>query len=414
MRKFTSLGIALILLVAVGAWLSTGVLVRGGIGPEDGEMTVVAALEPEGGLITGMVEGSGMGVEEHHPEGADDPALSIAERAEIIAQEAGEIRSVRVETFAIRPMELEVKLRGHTEATASLGAVAETSGLVMTVDVEVGQLVEKGDLICTIDRGTRQASVAQANAAVAQAEAGLAQAQTDFNTNLSLRERGLASVNSAETFQAALRAAQAGVETAAAALTNADAELARTEVYAANKGVIQKPLAEVGDLANPGTSCAAIIQLDPMVFAGTIPQARIDLARLGMVARIETINGQSADGEVTYIAVSADQSTRTFDVEIEFANPDGKIFDGLTAEAMVNMGTIPAHMIPQSSLTLDGDGVLGVRAVADETVAFHPITILRDTRDGVWVTGLPAKVEIIVLGQEYVKAGQVVNAGYVD
>lgn len=414
MRKFTSIGIAIILVVIVGAWLSTGVFVRGGIGPEDGERTVAALIEPDGGPITDAIEASGMAKTEHHNEGADDPALTIAERSAVLAAENGETRSVRVESYTIRPMSLEVTLRGHTEATASLGAVAETSGLILTVEVEIGQMVEIGDLVCTIDRGTRQASVTQANAAIAQAEAGLAQAQTDFNTNLSLRESGLASVNSAETYQSALRAAQAGLETATAALTNANAELARTEVHAANAGIIQKPLAEVGDLAGPGTSCASIVQLDPMVFVGSIPQARIDLARLGMSAEIETINGQNASGEVTYISVSADESTRTFDVEIEFPNPNGKIYAGLTAEANVKMGTIPAHLIPQSVLTLDGDGVLGIRAVADEIVQFHEITILRDTREGIWVTGLPPKVEIIVLGQEYVKAGQTVNAGYVD
>jgi multidrug efflux system membrane fusion protein len=66
--------------------------------------------------------------------------------------------------------------------------------------------------------------------------------------------------------------------------------------------------------------------------------------------------------------------------------------------------------LPQSVLTLDDDGVLGVRSVEGDTVAFHPVTIVRDTRDGVWVTGLPARIDIITVGQEFVIAGQKVNA----
>ncbi|HHY48479.1 MAG TPA: hypothetical protein GYA10_01845 [Alphaproteobacteria bacterium] len=61
-------------------------------------------------------------------------------------------------------------------------------------------------------------------------------------------------------------------------------------------------------------------------------------------------------------------------------------------------------------LTLDDDGVLGVRSVVNDVVEFHPVTIVRDTREGVWVTGLPPKIDIITVGQEFVQAGQKVNA----
>jgi membrane fusion protein, multidrug efflux system len=66
--------------------------------------------------------------------------------------------------------------------------------------------------------------------------------------------------------------------------------------------------------------------------------------------------------------------------------------------------------LPQSVLTLDDDGVLGVRTVEDGTVAFHTVNIVSDTREGVWVTGLPAVSDVITVGQENVTAGQAVEA----
>ena len=106
---------------------------------------------------------------------------------------------------------------------------------------------------------------------------------------------------------------------------------------------------------------------------------------------------------MTYIASTADAATRSFPVEIEMPNADGKMLDGITADAMVNVGTAPAHLLPQSVLTLDDDGALGVRTVEDgNKVAFHAVTIVQDTRDGVWVTGLPLKVDVITVGQEFV------------
>ena len=74
-----------------------------------------------------------------------------------------------------------------------------------------------------------------------------------------------------------------------------------------------------------------------------------------------------------------------------------------------------AAVLPQSVLTLDDDGVLGIRTVeAGNKVAFHPVTIIRDTREGVWVTGLPFSVNVITVGQEFVQPGQIVDAKTAD
>ena len=114
--------------------------------------------------------------------------------------------------------------------------------------------------------------------------------------------------------------------------------------------------------------------------------------------------------KVTFISAVADNATRSFPVEIEFANEDLSIRDGVTAEAIVTLGTAPGHLLPQSVLTLDDDGVLGVRTVENGVVAFHEITIVSDTREGVWVTGLPLSADVITIGQENVTAGQAVDA----
>jgi multidrug efflux system membrane fusion protein len=113
---------------------------------------------------------------------------------------------------------------------------------------------------------------------------------------------------------------------------------------------------------------------------------------------------------VTYISSVADNATRAFRAEIEIANDDYAIRDGVTAEAIVDIGTAPGHLLPQSVLTLDDDGILGVRTVEDSVVAFYPITIVSDTREGIWVSGLPISADVITIGQENVTAGQHVEA----
>ena len=398
MRAIYSYVFAGMLILAVAAWLATGTLVIGGKGPGNGERPIVSLVEKDGGPLTAALDESGLLVEHsEEAEGSVDPHLTIAQRVAETSGTAAPAQSVRTITYSVRPMQVDVPLRGRTKAMALVSVMPETQGVVRQVHVDKGQKVAAGELICTLDQGTRKATVAQA-------EAALAQAQQSYDTNAALREKGLQPANSASAVEAALRAAQAGLE-------NAKAELARTEVRTQIAGVVQAPLASVGSMLGGAAPCATIVQLDPMLFTGVVPEARVGYAKLGLAATIKTVTGQSVEGKVSYISSTADPATRSFAVEIEIPNADGAVLDGVTAEAIVNVGTAPAHLLPQSVLTLDDQGVLGVRAVdAESKVAFYPITIMKDTREGIWVTGLPAKVDVITVGQEFVQAGQTVKA----
>ena len=106
---------------------------------------------------------------------------------------------------------------------------------------------------------------------------------------------------------------------------------------------------------------------------------------------------------------AADPDTRTFLVEVQAANPDGAIRDGLTAEISLPIRSAPAHLAPRAALTLDGDGRLGVKIVREGAVEFVPVAIERDTSEGVWISGLEGEVEIIVVGQEFVTDGSEVK-----
>ncbi len=385
MRAIFSYGVAGLIVLGVGGWLATGTLVAGGNGPGNGEKQIIA-------LITKGGEGAAV---KHHGTGPD-PHLTIAERVAASSGAEAPAQSVRTVTYTVQPMAIEVPLRGRTEAKTNVSVIPQTSGTIEEVLVEKGQKVSAGDVLCRLDKGDRQAAVAQAEAAVATA-------QSAFDANAALREKGLSPANSGLQLEAALKQAQAGLD-------NAKTELERTDVKATISGVVQAPLASVGSMAGPSAPCATIVQLDPMLFKTQVPEARMQYARVGLPATVTTITGKSVEGKVSYLSSVADDATRSFAAEIEIPNADGAVLDGITAQAVVNVGTAPAHLLPQSVLTLDDEGVLGIRAVENSKVAFYPVTIVMDTRDGVWVTGLPASVDIITVGQEFVIPGQTVDA----
>ena len=387
MRAIVSYGVAGAIVIAGALWLGSGVFVAGGNGPGNGEKPIVSffSKDAEGAETT-----------HHVAEGAVDPALTIAERVAENSGASAPAQSVRTETYNMQAMPVEVPLRGRTKAKTVTTITPETSGVVTAVNVTKGQAVKPGDIICTLEEGTRAA-------AVAQAEAALAQAQNAYDSNKALRDKGLAASNTGIAAESALRQAQT-------AFDQAKQEFDRAKVTTKVAGIVQDPVATVGSVLSPGQPCATVVELDPMLFVANVPEARIARAELGLAAKVETVTGQTVEGKVSYIASLADEATRSFPVEIEIPNADGKVLSGGTATATVTMGTVPAHLLPQSVLTLNDEGALGVRTVKEGVVEFYPVTIISDSREGVWVAGLPPTVDVITMGQEYVVPGQKVNA----
>jgi membrane fusion protein, multidrug efflux system len=401
MRAIYSYGIALVIVLVLAVWMASGILVTGGQGPGNGEKPIVSLIEKDGGPLTSAIDDSG--INQHaEQEGHVDPHLTIAERNDQAGGgETATPRSVRIEVVTAQNMPIEVPLRGRTKAKSAISIVAQTSGIVQTLPAAKGQSVRAGDTLCTLDQGARKL-------AVDQAQAGVDQAQTAYNVNLELVKKGVAASNTTLAVEAQLKGAQAQLQ-------NAQLELDRTVIKTDVAGVISDPMTNVGAMLSMGQPCATVVELNPMLFIASVPEARIAYARLGLKADVTTITGDKAEGTVTYIAPTADDATRSFPVEIDLPNADLKLRDGITAEAVVNVGTAPVHVLKQSMLTLDDTGVLGIRTVEDgNKVAFHPVTIIRDTREGVWVTGLPFKLNVITVGQEFVQPGQIVDAKTAD
>ena len=139
---------------------------------------------------------------------------------------------------------------------------------------------------------------------------------------------------------------------------------------------------------------------------GFAPERTIDAFAEGTAATAELAGGQRREGVISFVSRAADPNTRTFRVELTIENPDYAVRDGLSAEILVPIRRAAAHLVPQSALTLSDDGVVGLRLVDENsTTFFAPVRLLRDTPEGFWVDQLPARANIVVIGQEFVKDG---------
>ncbi len=354
-----------------------------------------------------------------------------------VAQD-GDQDETAIRVFAVksqaRMIDSAVILRGQTEAARSVEVRAQTSGQVTSEPLRKGNYVTADQLLCQIDVGTREASLAEANARLAEARARVPEAQARLdeamarldeakindNAASKLSQGGFASETRVASAQASVRAAEAavasaksglestgaGIQSAEAAIASVQKDIDRLQITAPFEGLLETDTAELGSLMQPGALCATVLQLDPIKLVGFVPETDVDRVEIGALAGARLAGGQDVQGRVTFLSRSADQTTRTFRVEIQVPNADLKIRDGQTAEIIVAADGASAHLLPQSALTLNDDGDLGVRTVDTNNQAqFAKLTLLRDTAEGVWVAGLPETANVITVGQEYVIDG---------
>ena len=86
-------------------------------------------------------------------------------------------------------------------------------------------------------------------------------------------------------------------------------------------GVVDKIDLDVADFLNRGSTCATLLDLDPMMITGDISENELlDLTKESSV-RVITNDGQEFQGQITFISASADEMMHTFDIEISIPNP---------------------------------------------------------------------------------------------
>ena len=316
--------------------------------------------------------------------------------AKAAAAPASTSPSVQVMLVPETIRERQVALRGRTQATRAVVVKSETAGIVAETPVLQGTVVQKGTVLCRLAVDARQA-------ALDQAAANLKSAQLQQRAAAELARKGFRSPTQVAQAQAQLDAAQA-------ALRQAQIQLAQVNIKAPFTGVFDHRDAEIGTYLSPGQSCGMLIELDPLLVVGDVPEMDAAKLKVGASAQAKLVEGQALEGRVRYVAHDADPQTRTYHLEVIAPNPGLTARSGLSAEVKIGVGAGPAHLVPVSSLVLDSAGRQGVRYVRDDDrVAFAPVSVMEETPQGVWVSGLSGPVRVITVGQSYVAEGQKVQ-----
>jgi multidrug efflux system membrane fusion protein len=293
-------------------------------------------------------------------------------------------------------------ISGRTEADRKVTLTARTGGVLTELKVRRGSVVKKGDVLAILSDEAREAQVAQARAVAAQRR-----------TELEAKSR-LIAMGSMPRLE--LGNLESQVKIAEAQLAAAEAERDRGVVTAPWDGIVNDVPVEVGGAAfsMAGREIATLVALDPMLVVVEVAERKLAGVKIGDAADVRLVTGQTARGRVRFVSRSASAMTRTYRVEVEIANPDGAIADGITGEVAIALAPALATRVPRSALTFSSGGDLGVRTVdEDGRVAFTAVAVIEDEQAFMWVAGLAEAARVIVEGQDFVREGQRVEASVV-
>ena len=288
-------------------------------------------------------------------------------------------RSTQAQHFAAKVERGEI--RDVVEATGTINSVitvqvgSQVSGTIAKLNADFNSRVHKGDVVALIDPAlfngallqatadleNAKANLEAARANLEKARAGLVQTKADYDRAVGLTKDGVMSQQQLDLAKSNYDAANASVGAAAANITQAEAQISQKKAAVTvaqtnlDYTVIRSPIdgTVVARNVDVGQTVAASLQAPTIftiaqdltkmwVYAKT-DESDVDNIKVGkqVTFKVDALPKQTFQGVVSQIRMNPTtvQSVVTYDTIIEFANPELKLFPGMTAYVTIPVAT---------------------------------------------------------------------------
>ena len=291
---------------------------------------------------------------------------------------------------------------------ASIGA--DVNGLRLAqVRADVGDRVQKGQVLAVFDADLVEADRAQARAGLAEAEAALIDASGNADRARAIAPSGAMSKQQVNQYLTAEKTAQARVKAARALVESQDLRLKHTQVLAPDSGVISARNATVGAVAAPGAELFRLVLRGRLEWRAEVTAA--DLARLnpGLSARIALPGGGETRGTLRQLAPTVDPKTRYALAYVDL--PAGSAARaGMFAQGVFELGETGALTVPQEAVVMR-DGFAHVLVVgADRRLSLKRVQTGRMVNNRIEIKeGLLPDQTVAVRGAAFLNDGDLVQ-----
>ncbi|MDY0255877.1 efflux RND transporter periplasmic adaptor subunit [Gudongella oleilytica] len=366
-----------------------------------------------------------------------------------VEEEKGDVYTpVEIATVELGSLESTVTLSGRLSANEQVSIIPKASGIVESVNVRLGDMVEVGDILFTIEqndysRNVEQAqnSIQLAQKSVDQAANGLNSAKINFELNKEKIENAMinlertrilyeeGAVSKSQLEQAELSASQLSLdaiqgqvkqaeiayqqslsqlEQAKVGYDQAQSGLDNTVVKSPIKGTVSALNVVQGQIAAASQVAATVVEMDRVYLQVNVVENIVTKLQEGQKAqvRVSALSEEFIESTVEYVSPTADPRSQLYTVRVYLDNADKAIKPGMSGEVKLVLDSVDKAIIVKSDAVLDEDGESFVYVVQDGKAIKRTVEVGLDTGDHVEVkSGLTAGEKLIIEGQYYVADG---------
>ncbi len=307
------------------------------------------------------------------------------------------VQKVRIAQVVEEIAANQIEIVGTVQAVDRAEISAKIAGNILSIPVDLGSRVNKGDLLIKLSAGEISAQVQQAGAQLEQAKRNLAREEK-------LLQQQAATTKTVKSLRDTVRIAQA-------AFLESQTMLDYAIINAPFSGIVTQKMANVGDLATPGKPLLRIEGEKTFEILTDIPESLIDgiHQKEELTVRIPAIH-TTVTGEVSEISPTADPSSRTVPIKIKIGDKPN-IRSGQFARVALPLEKTQTLVVPENAVLAYGQ--MDLVFVAEDNKA--QLRIVRTgsrqkkadgSRSLEILSGLAAGETVIISGNENLHAGQ--------
>jgi len=314
--------------------------------------------------------------------------------------------AVTVVTVESRSFSTSMPFTGNLLAMNRAELKAEVPGRVTRVQVQEGDTVKAGAVLCTQDEDDLSLAAQAAEAQLAQAQAQALQAKRDAERAEMLLEKRSITRQAAQVAETANNAAAAAVQAAESQAGMAKVRMKKARIMAPFDGQVARRMVQAGDVLMAGQSVFEVVDNRKLEIHADLPANAMALVKPGQSVRFRVPGFQQAfTGTLTQVSPVLSPDGRNLHVRIEVPNTDRLLKSGVFVEGLImGNGQTQQPSLPASLIKAEGQS--GDLYVAENGIAKKRSVIVGPEQDGFRpIDGIPVGTKVVATGQDLVRDG---------
>ena len=259
--------------------------------------------------------------------------------------------SLAIAPVQYREVEQTYSVEGLVEATRQSTVSAQISGRIKEINFDVGDRVNKGQVILRIDERETAKALAGSNAQVLQAQATLQNAKANYERAKQLFEQKFISQSALDKAQADYQVARAQAAASEAGAGQASLAHGYSSVVAPYSGMVAARLVEVGEMVMPGKPM--MIGFDPTGMRVVVNVPQYQLSAIGIQPKV-MVEVPSLNRWIKAVSATvqpmADARTHSTQVRVTLPANEKGVYPGMFVRAHFVVGKAERLVIPGSAV----------------------------------------------------------------